>query len=69
MRDVERSASDPVVQSSLIVTPVGMGAGVFELPLDFTAAGVKGNLRIQIRDISPADGSYLAIATLFVKVK
>ena len=61
---------DPVAQSAIIVNaPAPGGPGTFQLPLDFTAAGIKGKLRIEISDLSAADGSYLAMDTLFVTVK
>lgn len=61
---------DPVEQSSFIVSAADMGGpGTFELPLDFTTAGIHGNIRIEISDLSAADGSELALATLFVTVK
>jgi hypothetical protein len=61
---------DPIAQSAIMVTAAEMGGpGTFTLPLDFTGKGIKGNLRIEISDISAADGAYLAVATLFVTVK
>ncbi len=63
-------APEPVVQSAIMVNATELGGpGAFALPLDFTAAGIKGNLRIEISDISAADGAYLALTTLFVTVK
>jgi hypothetical protein len=61
---------DPVAQSAIIISaPAPGGPGTFQLPLDFTQAGLKGNLRIEISDLSAADGAYLAMDTLFVTVK
>ena len=63
-------APEPVVQSSITVNAAQPGsAGTFELPLDFSSAGIQGNIRIEISDVSPADGSYLALETLFLTVK
>ena len=61
---------DPVVQSSILVSATEMGGpGTFTVPVDLAASGITGNLRIEISDLSAADGSYLAIATLFVTIK
>jgi hypothetical protein len=61
---------DPIAQAGLMVNALEMGGpGTFELPLDFSAAGTTGNIRIEISDLSAADGSYLALDTLFITVK
>ena len=61
---------DPVAQAGFTINADGLGGpGTFELPLDFTAAGFKGPARIEISDVSPADGSYLAVNTLFLILK
>jgi hypothetical protein len=61
---------DPVAQAGFTVTADGLGGpGTFELPLDFSAAGFKGPARIEISDVSAADGSYLALNTLFLTLK
>ena len=66
----QEGAPEPVLQSSITVSANGTGGpGTFEVPLDFSASGIKGNLRIEISDISAADGSELALATLLVTVK
>jgi hypothetical protein len=63
-------AKDPVAQSGFTISGDGLGGpGTFELPLDFSTAGFKGPVCIVIADISPADGSYLAVNTLFVTLK
>jgi hypothetical protein len=64
-------APEPVVQSSVLVNTNGAtgGPGTFQLPLDFSAAGITGNIRIEIDDISAADGNVLAEDTLFLTVK
>lgn len=61
---------DPVAQSGFTISADGLGGpGTFELPLDFTAAGFKGPVRIEISDLSAADGSYLALKTLYLTLK
>jgi hypothetical protein len=61
---------DPIVQAGMLVNAPELGGpGTFQLPLDFTSAGIKGNLRIEISDLSAADGSYLALASVFVTIK
>lgn len=63
-------AADPALQSAIIVNAAEMGGpGDFALPLDLTNDGIKGNVRIQISDISPANGASLAVATLFITVQ
>jgi hypothetical protein len=61
---------DPVAQAGFLVSADGLGGpGSFELPLDFSAAGFKGPIRLEISDVSPADGSYLALNTLYLTLK
>ena len=61
---------DPVAQAGFMIKADGLGGpGSFELPLDFSAAGFTGPVRIEIADLSPANGSYLALNTLFVTLK
>ena len=61
---------DPVAQAGFTISADGLGGpGTFELPLDFTSAGFKGSARVEISDVSPADGSYLALNTLFLTLK
>ena len=61
---------DPVAQAGFIISADGLGGpGIFELPLDFSAAGFTGPARIEIADLSPADGSCLALKTLFLTLK
>jgi hypothetical protein len=63
-------SSDPVLQAAVMVDAADMGGpGNFSLPLDLAASGIKGNVRIQIADLSAANGAYLAVDTLFVTVK
>lgn len=57
-------------QGPLMINAPDLGApGTFELPLNFSAAGYTGPVRISISDISAADGSLLAMDALFVWVK
>ena len=61
---------DPVAQAGFTINGDGLGGpGSFELPLDFSAAGFNGPARIEIADLSPADGSYLALNTLYLTLK
>lgn len=61
---------EPVAQAGFIISADGLGGpGSFELPLDFSAAGFKGSVRLEISDVSPADGSYLALNTLYFTLK
>lgn len=63
-------ATEPVVQSALMVNAAEMGGpGTFSVPLDLTQAGVHGKVRIEITDVSAADGSSLAVASVFVTIK
>ena len=64
------SYPDPSAQAGFTVKGDGLGGpGSFELPLDLTVGGYKGPLRIEISDVSPADGSYLALETLYLTIK
>jgi hypothetical protein len=63
-------APEPFVQAGFTIQAETLGGpGAFELPLDFTAAGLQGPVRIQISDFSAADGSWLAVATLHLVLK
>jgi hypothetical protein len=63
-------AKEPVVQSALMVNATEMGGpGTFSIPLDLNQAGVHGKVRIEIIDVSAADGSPMAIASVFVTIK
>jgi hypothetical protein len=54
----------------LTVNAPDFGApGTFELPLNFSASGYSGLVRITLSDLSAADGSLLALDALFVTVK
>ena len=60
-------ASEPIDQAGFIISADGLGGpGSFELTLDMRQKGFMGPLRIEILDTSPADGSTLALATLFI---
>jgi hypothetical protein len=62
--------ADPVAQAGFTVSADGLGGpGTFELPLDFSAESFKGPVRIEISDVSPADGSILALKTLYLTFK
>ncbi len=59
---------DPVLQASFVINSDGFGGpGTFELPLDLSE--FKGPVRVEISDISQADGSYVAINSLYLVVK
>jgi hypothetical protein len=61
---------EPVAQAGFTISADGLGGpGVFELPLDFSAAGFTGPVRIEISDASPADGSTLALCTLYLTLR
>ncbi|MCX6065311.1 MAG: hypothetical protein NT121_06105 [Chloroflexi bacterium] len=61
---------EPVAQAGFLVSADEMGGpGTFELPLDFSVAGFKGPIRVEISDLSAADGSILALNTVFVVIK
>ncbi len=63
-------APEPVAQAGFMVTAAELGGpGSFELPLDFSAAGFTGPIRLEIADLSPADGSLLAMNSLFLTLK
>ncbi len=63
-------AKDPVLQAGFTIKGDGLGGpGTFELPIDPAKINFKGPLRIEISDVSAADGSYLAVETVFVVLK
>lgn len=45
------------------------GPGSFSLPLDLSQLGVSRAIRIQIEDLSPADGSLLAMGSVRIVIK
>ena len=60
-------AKDPVLQAGFTIKGDGLGGpGTFELPIDPAKINLKGPVRIQISDVSAADGSYLAVKTVFL---
>lgn len=62
--------SEPVTTGPLMVNAPDLGApGTFELPLNFSALGYSGPVRITLSDLSAADGSLMALDALFVVVK
>ncbi len=59
-----------VNQSSLMVDAPDMGApGTFELTFDLTMAGATGPIRVEFWDLSPADGSPLAMDAVMLILK
>ena len=65
-----QGAKDPVLQAGFTVKGDGLGGpGSFELPIDPAKINFKGPLRIEIADVSAADGSYLAVSTVFLILK
>jgi hypothetical protein len=69
-RVMQPGASEPLDQAGFIISADGLGGpGSFEITIDLAAKGLKGPLRIEIFDSSPADGATLALATVFVIAK
>jgi hypothetical protein len=65
-----QGATEPIIQAGTMVNAAEMGGpGTFSLPINLTESGVHGNVRIEISDLSAADGSYLAVDTLFLTIK
>lgn len=63
-------ATEPLTRGPLMVNAPDLGMpGTFELPLNFSAAGYTGPVRITLSDLSAADGSLMALDALFVVVK
>jgi len=61
---------DPLEQAGFTISADGLGGpGTFELPIDLTKLNLKGPVRIQIADISAANGSDLAVDTLYLVLK
>lgn len=57
-------------ESTMTVTPTAPGGpAVFQLPVNLSQAGVSGSLLVQILDLSPADGSTLAMDGIEVVIK
>jgi hypothetical protein len=66
----QQGVNDPIEKAGFIIKADTMGGpGTFELPLDFSKNSYKGPIRIEISDLSPANGSYLAMNTIYVIVK
>lgn len=66
----QQGSNEVLDQMGFIVNSDGLGGpGTFELNLDFSQKGFKGPLRIEIADLSAADGSILAQATLYMIAK
>jgi len=62
-------ASEPFSKAGFIIQAEMGGPGTFELPLDLSTGAVKGPIRIQISDLSPADGSLIAADTIYLVLK
>jgi hypothetical protein len=63
-------ANEKVVEASLMVDAAEMGGpGTFTLSLDLTKAGVTGPIRLEILDISMANGSTLALDAIILVLK
>jgi hypothetical protein len=61
---------DPLQKTGFTISADGLGGpGTFELPLDLTNINFKGPVRIEISDVSPANGSNLAVDTLYLILK
>jgi hypothetical protein len=59
-----------IAQSYLTVDAPDMGAsGTFAFTIDLAALGQTGDLYIEISDISAADGSTIALAQVYLKVR
>ena len=66
----QQDFNEPLDMAGFTIHADGIGGpGTFELALDFSQKGFKGPLRIEISDSSPADGSTLALATIYVMAK
>lgn len=62
--------SEPLKQGSFMVVADGLGGpGTFELPLDPGALGIKGQFWVQISDLSPANGAFLAVNSVSLVMK
>jgi hypothetical protein len=66
----QQGGSDPLAESGFIIKADTLGGpGTFDLVLDLSKITFKGPIRIQISDLSPADGSFLAMSTLYLVLK
>ncbi len=58
-----------VTESSLMVTNTDIGQpSTFELPLDFAALGLHGRIRVEVAEMSMADGSVLMLDSIYLNV-
>ncbi len=63
-------ANEEIIAYPLMVEAAEMGGpGTFTLDLDLTKAGVTGPIRLEILDISMADGSTLALDAIILVLK
>lgn len=62
--------NDQVQTGPLMVQASQMGGpGSFSLPLDLSQIGTSGPIRIRIEDLSPADGSLVAMDAVRISIK
>ena len=62
--------NNQVETGSLMVQASQLGGpGSFSLPLDLSRIGTSGPARVQIEDLSPADGSLLALGSVRINIK
>jgi hypothetical protein len=66
----QQGGSDLLTEAGFLVKAGALGGpGTFDLTLDLSKITFKGPIRIQISDLSPADGSFLAMSTLYLVLK
>jgi hypothetical protein len=67
---IYKVANEEIIANPLMVEAAEMGGpGTFTLDLDLTKAGVTGPIRLEILDISMADGSTLALDAIILVLK
>jgi len=65
-----QGSPDPIEQAGFFVNADGLGGpGTFELALDLGKHNAKGPVRVEISDVSAADGSYLDLNTVYLVLK
>jgi hypothetical protein len=65
-----QGSKQPLAQAGFVISADGLGGpGTFELPIDAGKIDFKGAVRIEISDVSAADGSNLAVKTIFLVFK
>jgi hypothetical protein len=66
----KQGSNDPLDMLGFTINADGLGGpGTFELALDFSQKDFRGPMRIEISDSSPADGSTLALCSLYLTLK